>query len=253
MKKLTTIIIFFVFSILFLHSENQSFLFAKILEKEFCNNLEIIEGTDYKKGDREIFKEAVSSKKLVLRYGKRTYEELFELVKYDYLSAGVKINSITKFFDDLRKGKKIATYFADEIYDQVIDNNYYLCKVSLFSWHDRMTANPIGYYRIAIFFDNNEYDFILIDPYIYIENDKKELYIKTLSDYIEVKNLHDGSAFDSLETSSIQPCWKNQKSMDLFFNDLRMKKNTLPDYVLNFQQTYEELLSAIIECFNEQS
>lgn len=41
MKKLTTIIIFFVFSILFLYSENQSFPFAKIFEKEYRTSLSV--------------------------------------------------------------------------------------------------------------------------------------------------------------------------------------------------------------------
>ncbi len=247
MKKITFIILH-LFCAVILFAQNNDFIPKQIFRKDFCDDLLLIAGVDFKDGDVERYEKAVFEKKIVLRYEQQSYEQLLKLLKMDY---GSDLKSIDTFFADLKNGKEVGLPFPDEIYSQVIDKGNFLYKVSLVSWHDRMTAAPIGYYRIVVYCDGYAYYFMLIDPYIYIANNKKQEYMKLLGEYIDLKNVQDGTWFDSLDTYSTLFCWKSLNAMDAFFQDFREKKNTLPEYVINFQVIYEKLLTNIIEYFED--
>lgn len=247
MKK-KIFIILHLFCAVILAAENNEFIPGPILTKDFCDDLLLIAGVDFKNGDLEMYEKAALEKKFVLRYEQQSYTQLLKLLKMDY---GSDLKSIDTFFADLKSGKQVSLPFPDEIFNYVKDNGQFLYRVSLVSWHEKITASPIGYYRIVVYCNGYAFYFMLVDPYIYVADEKKQEYFKSLDEYIVLKNVQDGSWFDSLETYNMRFCWKSLNVMDSFFEDLKEKKNTLPEYVINFQEKYEKLLTGIIEYFED--
>lgn len=84
-------------------------------------------------------------------------------------------------------------------------------------------------------------------------DEKYEQIFTELLDYVELKEIDAGSDFDFENETITVYCWKNKTAQYSFFKDMTDKKSTLPLCVINFQTTYEKILSDIHEYFRNLS
>ncbi len=201
--------------------------------------------------EENFYSKAAENKKVLLRYYSETKKSFYESLERDWRSYD-KMPEFDELFDLIKNQK----FWKDYQIQEVIIKDDYFCLVN-FNTYNRFTrtkkyeASPIGMYQIQVYCKDFIYYFVLEDGFanVSMENQLWVDFCEELSDYLKIERIDYGSDFDIVGWGDAY-CWLDGSTWKTFYDDMKNKKSTLPEYVLNFQKAYEELLPEIIRCFD---
>ena len=204
---------------------------------ESNKDLYIIYHNAYLAEDDEIMKKAYNEEKFVLFVNKMSFEDFFykEKDSLGYHCPFYKIENpdLEKVFECYRQDKRYWTGGTlDFTKRKIIEKKSCMIEQIFSSRNYNLSTNLIGGYSMDLISrDGNVYHFWLADPCSYINDDKL---CKQLTDYVVYETR------DNITTYF----WKSYEVTDRFYDNMVAKKNTLPAYVIKFQNTWESIVNS---------
>ncbi len=235
-----------------MHSKD--FDYSKL--KENLPDLMCFETLDYNflKNDEVLaYQKASEENKYVLRFQKYSLDFFFKEGEYADKESMLMPKFGPFWYTETIKDNHTVLYSKYALRHVFYEDDSFFYEIQFFNYQPNLRACPIGYYLVEICFNDFVYSFKIEDPRIQTMDEKYEQLFLSLQDYVELRTVDAGSDFDNLEESITTYCWKTEEAQYRFCSDMINKKSTLPQYVIDFQDTYEKVLTNILEYFRNLS
>ena len=249
MKKKVLIIIF---TALCFNLHAKEFEFSKL--EENLPDLMCFETLDYNSNKNDellAYQKASEENKYVLRFQKYSCDFFFKEGEYADKESMLMPKFGPFWYTETIKDNHTVLYSKYALNHGFYEDDSFFYEIQFFNYQPHLRACPIGYYLVEICFKDFVYSFKIEDPRFQTMDKKYEQMFLSLQDYVELRTIDAGSDFDYLGESLTTYCWKNKEFQYRFYDDMVNKKSTLPQYVIDFQQTYEKVLSNILENFRK--